>query len=282
MSRENQALLEVAEAKTLQHIFAHALAPSRLVLKGGLAMRLLYGSSRATQDIDLNADPSLSGLALGKTMDRAIHRSLMDLKASGLILEGHYTRPKNTDTTSRWKIECKMARGQSLHFKVEVSRRAMDRDVQPVQKTTRPVSFGRIQIPAILVSTYGPQTLAASKTAALLSDNRTKVRDLFDLHILIRAEVSPGPALQEWLQSKTQEGYTVDDLITRLYGKIEAMDYAMAESELLPYLDPGVAQHLDRSTWEDIRISVGQEVEYWLKCGFVEGSNDGEDAGCHP
>lgn len=265
IEQEYLALLEIAEAKAIQHIFARSIAPSRLVLKGGLAMRLVYGSSRATQDIDLNADPSLSGPALEKAMDRSIRNVLMDLKTAGVITGGGYTKPKNTTTTSRWKVSCTLPRNRELHFKIEVSRRKMDRGIRSVQQATKPVSLGKIQIPSVLVPVYDRNTLAASKTVALLADNRDKVRDVYDLYILIQGEVDPGPALSMWMKNQKKNGCPEEALIEKLYAKLESMDYDKARTDLLPFIDSGVRQYIDRDTWEGMRLEVGEAVASWIK-----------------
>lgn len=265
ISRSDLAALELLEAKVLQQIFAQAVC-GRLVLKGGLAMRLLYGSSRATQDIDLNASSQVSLASLEKTIGRAIERTIVEMRTAGLITAGTYTIPKETDTTCRWKVSVDLSAGRKLHFKIEVSRRRQDSGEETETLMTRPSTLDGIHIPPAMVNVYSAGMLAGAKTAALLAENRDRARDVYDLYVLIQSETKPSATLREWLIARMgRTGETVEQIVDTLYGKLDAMDYHQAREQIVDYLDPGISQGFTLDLWEQMKTRVGLTVESWLR-----------------
>lgn len=91
---------ELLQAKLLLELMSQA-AHKDLVLKGGLAMRALVGSTRYTMDIDLDAAPEISLARIQGIVRRSIDRVL---KQQGLLEDPRVTEPKQTETTLRWKV----------------------------------------------------------------------------------------------------------------------------------------------------------------------------------
>lgn len=265
IGHEQLLLVEAMEAKVVQHLFAESASPERLTLKGGLAMRLLFGSSRSTQDVDLNASDSVSSMSLAKSVKHAIDRMAEDMRSAGVLSDLTVTTPKQTETTCRWKIMATLSQGQRVNFKVEVSRRRHEDKASVASRMTQPMNYPGVSIPAVMVTAYQPEMMATAKTAALLSENRTKARDVYDLYVLIRAEVKPSEHLGQWLQDeKRRTRENTSAIIERLYDKLEQLDYETAKAQVLDYLDPGVARFLDQDAWESMRLTVGEKIERWI------------------
>jgi len=270
--------LELLEAKALQHIFSRSLG-HRIALKGGLALRATHGSPRMTDDIDLNAVQSMSDTALDKTIGKALASATAELQSLGLIHEPTVNVAKQTDTTWRWKVNAELERGGHLHMQVEVSRRAAELGT-PISRTTRPITHGHVHVPSTMIDVYPPDQLATAKLVALLARDRNKPRDLYDLQILINAQVQPSAELADFLadrQAKT--GESVDDTVNRLWQNIEAIDYEIARTQLLDHLDTPVANNLTEQHWVDIQTEVGDTVAQWLRDAHerVPDNGDTED-----
>lgn len=87
-------------------------------------------------------------------------------------------------------------------------------------------------------------------------------RDLFDLHVLIEAEV---PDRSSLLSNLANAPARLVQGLAELWPKIEAMTYAQFRSEVVPYLPAAVATAIDEASFDEIRLKVGENVEKWLR-----------------
>ena len=95
---------------------------ARLYLKGGMAMRALFGSLRLTRDIDFERDPSLSNDSLRKALPAALRAAALasTLQAPGVSIT------KDTPTTLRASLAATLKEtGEPVHFEVEISGRGL-------------------------------------------------------------------------------------------------------------------------------------------------------------
>ena len=240
---------DAVQSRIIARIFAQRV--HGIVLKGGMAFRVGHAKwARATKDIDLDADQELSLSALQRTVRQAISEATAD----GLLRDVTVTEPKQTDTTARWKIAGFYPRtGQVLHLTVEVSRRER---IQPEEVYETLYGSGEPQ----MVQVYTDRSLAFKKVKALLSDNREAPRDVSDLFLLIQAHVDPPVhELRQWF---AQAGTPALDALWR---KINAMDRDMFKAEVLPALPPSVEGQLFYRDWDEIRLTVGEHVERWMR-----------------
>ena len=112
---------ELLQAKLLVELMSQAVH-HELVLKGGLAMRAVLGSTRYTKDIDLDAVTEASAGRIQGIVARSIERVLGQ---PGLLDEAKVSTPKQTETTMRWKVNGKApGTDRPITLTVEVSRRA--------------------------------------------------------------------------------------------------------------------------------------------------------------
>jgi hypothetical protein len=104
--------------------------------------------------------------------------------------------------------------------------------------------------------------LAVSKVFALTALNRTEVRDLFDLDVLIRANVhDPSEALSAVPDAEARLATAREEL----WRKIEIMTYAQFQTSVVPTLPLAVAAAIDEATFEELRLNVGERVERWIQ-----------------
>jgi predicted nucleotidyltransferase component of viral defense system len=173
------------QQRLLTHLY-RGTESSSLVLKGGVAMRVITESARYTQDLDFDHDPHRSIASLQKTVRVAIDRAMQGSGLTQILVSA-----KQTDTVARWKISGRTSAGENLHLSVEVSRRRAP-DLSHVVRV--PVQIADRTLPRLYVSVYDEQALADNKLFALLDERRTAPRDIYDLELLLARGVCPREA----------------------------------------------------------------------------------------
>jgi predicted nucleotidyltransferase component of viral defense system len=220
---------------------------SSLVLKGGVAMRVLTESARFTQDLDFDHDPHRSLASLQNTVRTAIDRAI---QGSGLI-DTSISESKQTDTVARWKISGRTSSGENLHLAVEVSRRQTP-DPNHVLKI--PVQIADRTLPRVYVSVYDEQALADNKLAALTDDRRTAPRDIYDLELLLARGVVPSARAVENLGGAVA-------LMKRVADKLELMSWALFRDEVLPTLPVDIYAHVDEDEYLTMKVRLLKTLE---------------------
>ncbi len=152
-------------------------------VKGGICLRFFHRSPRLSEDMDLDIVSQVRAATLEKAVDsvidgRAMLATLIPLGVTAIKA----TKPKQTDTTQRWKVMLQMSAGEELRTKVEFSRR---RD-KIRYSTGVPDSnlLKRYKATPFAAQYYDATFMSAQKIAALAADGRNALRDLFDLHHL--------------------------------------------------------------------------------------------------
>ena len=101
--------------------------------------------------------------------------------------------------------------------------------------------------------------MAGGKVNALLSENRSVPRDVYDLSELIRHGADP---TELWIARVPR--VVLERKRPVIMAKIELIDFGMAAAELLPYIAPEVRQSIDAARWDEIRLDVAHHVERWM------------------
>lgn len=127
-----------------------------LYLKGGTSLLLCYGLDRFSEDIDLDSIKKFN-------LESLIYESANEI---GINIEG-ITKPKNTDTTQRYKIKYQ---GRDKALKVETSFRS---------KEINPKEISIIND----IRVYNIENIISMKIDALLG--RIKSRDFYDVGYLL-------------------------------------------------------------------------------------------------
>lgn len=236
---------------------------SRLILKGGMAMRALYGSTRLTKDVDFDCEDNVSQHSLQSHMQKALTQAA---RLAGLV-EVEVTRTKRGERSARWRIAGTAASDVKIAWEVEISRRG----VPPSEFIeTRPFETpAAYRIIPFNVRVYGPAAMAGGKANALLSETRGVPRDVYDLSELIRQGADP---TELWIRRIPREA--LERKRPMIMAKIEIIDFAMANAELLPYIAPEIRHSIDEPRWDEIRLDVAHHVEQWIDSAIAKGSSD--------
>ena len=124
--------------------------------------------------------------------------------------------------------------------------------------------------------------LAASKVLAAMSDNRNVPRDVFDLNDLAGAD--PTEFLAERVDAQELE------LIAKTaFDKIHLINFAQAQTELLPYLPADIRDAQTECSWDEMILLVADCVSTWARSAIelqqtaaLDQSDSARDPGQRP
>jgi predicted nucleotidyltransferase component of viral defense system len=231
----------------------------RYILKGGLAMRALYGSARLTKDVDFDCDESISDRSLATRIANALEQAA---RAAGIV-EQKVERTKSGERASRWRLTGRTRDSVAVTWEVELSRRGVPaarfietRPIQPPYEYT---------IAPFVVRVYSETAMAAGKVDALLNDNCTVPRDVYDLHDLVRRGASP---VALWIEHLSREN--LERKRDAVLPKVTLIDFPLANAELLPYLARDIRATIDEKRWGDIQLEVAEGVGRWFDEAIIK------------
>src|SRR5258708_3924220 len=165
MATNSFELRELFHLALLRHLGTR-LSGRSYAVKGGICLRFFHRSPRLSEDMDLDIVSQMRVETLRNAVDsvidgRAMLATLLPLGVTGLKV----TKPKQTDTTQRWKVALQLSGGDSLPTKVEFSRR---RD--QIQYSTG-IPDGQLlkqyKMPPFAAQYYDAAQMAAQKIRAL-------------------------------------------------------------------------------------------------------------------
>ena len=137
-----------------------ASADARLILKGGMAMRVVVGSMRLTKDIAFDRAAEVSTNAVKASVRKALTYGAQSARLLGAQVE----ELKGTPTTVRMRL-AGTASGTPVKFVVEVSGRSAPADSGYTRVTVTPPA--RYGIAPFSVAATKPRFNAVSKTSPL-------------------------------------------------------------------------------------------------------------------
>lgn len=222
------------------------------VVKGGVNLRAWFGSRRYSDDLDLDAVGSAAHVLRHRVDTVLASRPFGDLLASQGLEVVRVSKPKQTDTTQRWKLELKAA-GASipLHTKVEFSRRGLQDEeyaLEPVRSDiVRP--YG---IPVPTANHYTARSAIRQKIQALARRSETQARDIWDLdHLLRTTNADPRPLSQG-----------VREALPRAVGRALSLGYDEFKAQVVPYLSAEDQRiYGTRDTWDRMCELVIERLE---------------------
>jgi hypothetical protein len=229
-------------------VLASRLEPSRFVLKGGANLRFFFGSSRYSEDIDidLHGRPPMN-------MERKVD-GVLDSPAIGILLRvkgvtvAEHSKPKQTATTRRWKVGIAApGHGDLVRTKIEFSGRNGDPRyaLEPIPREV--VAPYALRAPS--VQHYIGDAPTEQKVAALADRPETQARDVFDLDLLLRLKpLAPG---------------SLDpDLLTRAAELALQLPFASFRDQVLPFLEPDALElYGSERSWERMQTFVAENLE---------------------
>lgn len=227
--------------------------PSLFRLKGGVNLRLFFGSLRYSEDMDLDGDdrarPALRR-EIGRLLrDPALLRQLADSGIRGI--EARTGPNKDTETTLRYKMRVVSPGGVPLSSKVEVSFRkagspehaAMDdADARIVSQY-----LGSGDLP-LRVAHYTLMPAVKQKIAALALRAEVQARDVFDLALIARKNFD---ALDLAFLRRSLSDATLGEARNRAL----MLSYERYRDTVVEFLDP--AERLSLATeraWDEQRL----------------------------
>jgi predicted nucleotidyltransferase component of viral defense system len=164
------------------------------VLKGGVNVRLFFGSSRYSEDLDLDVDPEAKRQVVRAITDtlsgRWLQERLRALGMDGLVYGG---RPaKDTDTTVRFKLAAVNKGGIRLPTRIEISlRERYSGDAVVAEPPIAAVieRYVDLAVERLVITHYPRDPAIRQKLRALASRSVTQARDVFDVHIVAGGDV---------------------------------------------------------------------------------------------
>lgn len=182
MAHQSFELRERFHLTLLRHLAAR-LSGRSYAVKGGIALRFFHRSSRLSEDVDFDVASNVRAETLRKAVDSVLEGPALAASLTPYGIESlSTTRPKQTETTQRWKTSLRLVGGASLPTKVEFSRRRDE--LRPATGVPDAELLRRYGMAPFAARFYDAKSLAVQKIAALASPARNALRDLFDLHHL--------------------------------------------------------------------------------------------------
>jgi predicted nucleotidyltransferase component of viral defense system len=219
------------------------LDQGRYVLKGGANLRYFFDSVRYSEDIDLDIT-GIPTWTLVKKVDGILTSPTIGavLRSSGCSVEG-FTKPKQTETTRRWKISIAVTgRRQAVRTKIEFSNRNGD-----ARHVLEPVD-ARIVAPYALraptVQHYTVDAATEQKIRALAGRSQTQARDVFDLDMLLRRAI-------------LQAGSIEPRVLAAAAARGLELPFQAFRDQVLPFLDREITELYNTpDSWEQMQLFV--------------------------
>lgn len=223
------------------------LEPSRYVLKGGANLRYFFDSVRYSEDIDLDL-LGVPAWSLEKKVDALLEKGPLGLllRPAGVAI-AEFSKPKQTDTTQRWKIGLEAPnRRAPIRTKVEFSHREGAEEFRLEGIPSRIVEPYALRAPS--VQHYTGDVPAEQKVEALAGRSQTQARDVFDLDLLLRRRPLPAGSIDQ---------ETVEAATTRAL----ELPFDAFRDQVLPFLEPEATEIYDAAAWEQMQTFVAGKLE---------------------
>ena len=254
MNTEFYTPLQMREVFHLEFLrwFGRKLASSEYILKGGVNLKLFFGSIRYSEDMDIDLQRVRVDRAQKIVMEILSTRGFADsLKLFGIekIVPPDITKAKQTETTQRFKIHLLTLAGEDLFTKIEFSRRGMKGTsvVEPV--STR--ILRAYKMTPFLVAHYDANSAVAQKIHALAQRSILQARDIFDLFLL--SSQCDGTAFAEDLSRP---------VLKTAYDNIFQVGFTQFRDTVVAYLgDEEKKAYSSAAVWDEIKLKTAHFLE---------------------
>lgn len=218
------------------------------ILKGGCNLRFFMKSIRYSEDIDLDIQ-TIASKTLEKNVDKILNSSILrkTLQANEIALI-QYSKPKQTETTQRWKIllQCNNT-NLPIPTKIEFSRRGIEMNYKMGQ--VDPMLLKNHSLFPVFTQYYCAEEALAQKIIALALRGQTQCRDIFDIHHL----TSQGASLSRKLPN---------DQIQEAIQRCLTLSFGDYKAQVVAYLERGYwAIYDSEAMWTSIQLDVLQYIE---------------------
>lgn len=231
--------------------FGQLVDKRHYILKGGCNLRFFMKSIRYSEDIDLDIQ-IVAATTLEKNVDKVLHSLALKktLQAHAITLM-QYSKPKQTETTQRWKILLQR-QGTTLTIptKIEFSRRGVGTDYSMAQ--VDPILLKDHGLFPIFVQHYSAEEALSQKIEALALRNQTQARDVFDIDLLISRATAPSRQLQK-------------ELIQTAVQQCLSLSFGDYKAQVVAYLDHNYSSVYDsEAIWESLQLKVVHYMEHLI------------------
>jgi len=250
--REGAKLVELLHLALLQ-VMPSYLPVSDYAVKGGANLRLFYSSRRRSQDIDLDYLGSQFHAVEGAVDSALASRAFRDLLRVAGVEMSEPTKPKQTDTTRRWKFQVD---GPAAHLNTKIEFSAREADADHAFETAR-ADLGRaIGLRVVKAEHYLPPAAIRQKIRALAQrheaePHEAEPRDVFDLDLLLatyRDRIRPGEVDQAILQGAIDAALSIP--------------YETYEDLVVQYIEDDFVGIYGRpEVWTDMTLGVVEHLE---------------------
>ena len=225
------------------------LNQDRYVLKGGANLRYFYSSPRYSQDMDLDA-VGIARWKLAEKIDDVLEsKALIQTILTQGISITEITKPKQTETTQRWKVALAApGRREPNWTKIEFSRRGPKGASRLDQIPPRVVERYAMRPPT--VRHYLAEAMVRQKVEALAERGEIQARDVFDLDLLFRH--SPEAINRQRLSAK-RANHAIERIVELPFGAFR--------TQVVEFLDPDIVELYDNPrAWDEIQQRVVQKL----------------------
>jgi Nucleotidyl transferase AbiEii toxin, Type IV TA system len=260
-----QPLLSAVSAREAAHLLilrelTRLKNRSAVILKGGVNLRLFFGSVRYSEDMDLDGAPEAMDAI--RSSINAVFSNRDFLRAAQRIgirgLDAGQGPNKDTETTFRYKFGVVVQGGVRYPTKVEVSFRARQDDEGVVEEVPVGLAAGYGMAP-IRVNHYGHAAALRQKIEALAGRATVQARDVFDLHTLSAGGVEN--ALVTKLAAQVNQS-----LLQEAYARALTITFEEYGGQVLEFLADDVrGRYGTEGAWDELRLEVAALIEAVLK-----------------
>jgi hypothetical protein len=258
-------ILSPVAARELTHLLVlKALAGLRegaVTAKGGVNLRLFFGSLRYSEDMDLDgtADDSaaIRRRLNGLFEDREFTLRLQRFGIRGL--DPGEGPNKDTETTFRYKFGVIVGGGVRYPTKVEVSFRKRHAADRAALEAPDPGILKTYSLDTLEVRHYVREAAVRQEIDALGGRREAQARDVFDLHVLV-PNAAAG-ALLEFLAKGLHH-----DRLKEAHNRALAMSDREYAGQVFEFLGAEArARYGTESMWDELRLRVATLIEDVLR-----------------
>jgi predicted nucleotidyltransferase component of viral defense system len=228
-----------------------------VTVKGGVNLRLFFGSRRYSEDMDLDGNADGSGETRTRIArlfdDRDFTRRLQAFGIRGL--DPGEGPNKDTETTFRFKFGVIGRGGVRYPTKVEVSFRAQHAADEVVVESPAPTILDAYGLQGFEMRHYALDAAVRQKIHALAARREAQARDVFDLCVLMSA--TSAETLLDFL-AKTVPADHLDEAHARAL----TISYDEYRGQVIEFLEESERAGQDtESAWDEMRLRVDALME---------------------
>lgn len=258
-------ILSPVAARELTHLLIlkdlAGLREGAVTAKGGVNLRLFFGSARYSEDMDLDGTATDSAAIRrrlkGLFEDRDFTGRLQRFGIRGL--DPGEGPNKDTETTFRYKFGVIVGGGVRYPTKVEVSFRKRHVADRALLEAPDPEILKTYSLDPLEVRHYVREAAVRQKIDALGGRREAQARDVFDLHVL--APNAPAEALLEFLAKGLHH-----DRLKEAHNRALAISYGEYAGQVFEFLGAEArARYGTESEWDELRLGVAALIEDVLR-----------------